>query len=138
MPTRLVLAVVLALLAACSPQRTSDAPLPPMDPSRLSHAQHAQLPCVGCHRSEARPGGGVEGEGQEHALTLTCLSRFGGAEEAHAALAAAREALHGASLALEGGWRLVNLRASYADVFRASDRRTTAGVLRLRAVTEAG
>ena len=42
------------------------------------------------------------------------------------------------SLALEGGWRLVNLRATYADVFRASDRRTTAGVLRLRAVTEAG
>lgn len=100
--------------------------------------QDAAYPHLVISRSEARPWGGVEGEGQEHALTLTCLSRFGGAEEAHAALAAAREALHGASLALEGGWRLVNLRATYADVFRASDRRTTAGVLRLRAVTEAG
>lgn len=34
-----------------------DEPLPPVDPSRISHQQHAQIPCDNCHRpSEARPG----------------------------------------------------------------------------------
>ncbi|HVK84557.1 MAG TPA: hypothetical protein VM513_10650 [Kofleriaceae bacterium] len=56
MPTRLVLAVLIALASACSPSRASEVPLPPKDLTRLSHAQHAQLPCSGCHRSSARPG----------------------------------------------------------------------------------
>ena len=46
-----------------------------------------------------------------------------------------RARLHGADLALDG-WRLVNLRVTYADVFRAADGRTVQGVLRVRAVTE--
>lgn len=55
MQSRLLIAVV-ALVAACTPPRTLDVPLPPQDPTRLSHEQHAQIPCGGCHRSAARPG----------------------------------------------------------------------------------
>ena len=92
-------------------------------------------PYVTLGRSETRPWGGIDGEGVEHALTLTCVSRFGGAEEAKAVVAALRAALHGAALTLTDH-RLVNLRATYADVFRATDWRSTYGVLRVRAVTE--
>lgn len=99
---------------------------PPASPS---------YPYVTLGRSETRPWGGVDGEGVEHALTLTCVSRFGGAEEAKAVVAALRAALHGAALTLTDH-RLVNLRATYADVFRATDWRSTYGVLRVRAVTE--
>ncbi len=52
---RLLIAVV-AWVAACAPPRTAEVPLPPADKSRLSHEQHGQLPCSGCHRSDARPG----------------------------------------------------------------------------------
>lgn len=56
------LALLIVLVAACTPPRAIDVPLPPADPTRLSHAQHAQLPCEGCHRgilgarAGARPG----------------------------------------------------------------------------------
>lgn len=92
-------------------------------------------PHVTLGRSQSRPWGGVDGEGVEHSLTLTCVSRFDGAEEAKAVVAAMRAALHGADLTLTDH-RLVNLRATYADVFRASDWRSTYGILRVRAVTE--
>ena len=56
----LVMAVACVLaacaLAACAQARRAEAPPPPVDPTRLSHAQHAQLPCGGCHRGDARPG----------------------------------------------------------------------------------
>jgi hypothetical protein len=45
-----------AAFAACSAARRVEAPPPPVDPTRLSHAQHAQIPCEGCHRADARPG----------------------------------------------------------------------------------
>jgi hypothetical protein len=93
-------------------------------------------PCVVVSRSEGRPVGGVEGEGIEHLLTLTCASRFGGPEEARALVAAVRAALHDAQPALAGR-RLVNLRVPYADVFAGADRETTLGIVRVRAVTEA-
>ena len=107
------------------------------DPPRVHDAPPAEpvWPMVLFGRAETRPWGGLDGEGVEHALTLTCLSRFDGAEEAKAIVAALRARLHNADLALEG-WRLVNLRATYADVFRAADGRTAHGVIRLRAVTE--
>lgn len=92
-------------------------------------------PFVAFGRSETRPWGGLDGEGVEHALTLTCVSRFDGGEEAKAVVGALRAALHGAEAALDGH-RLVNLRVTYADVFRAADRRAVTGVVRLRAVTE--
>lgn len=107
-----------------SPPRVYDEP--PAQPA---------YPYLTLSRAQIRPWGGLEGEGIEHAVTLTCVSRFGGTEEAKAVIAAARAELHGASLSLDGH-RLVNLRATFGDVFRAADWRSTFGVLRVRAVTE--
>ena len=56
MPSLLLIAWIV-LCAACSPTRQLELPLPPADPTRLSHEQHAQVPCGGCHRSDGRPGG---------------------------------------------------------------------------------
>lgn len=108
------------------------------DPPRIHDEPPAQpvWPMVVFGRAETRLWGGVDGEGLEHSLTLTCLSRFEGAEEAKAVVAALRARLHDADLTLDG-WRLVNLRVTYGDVFRAADARTLLGVVRLRAVTEA-
>jgi hypothetical protein len=86
-------------------------------------------------RSWGSSGGGAAGEGVEHVLTLTCVSRFGGTEEAKAVVAAVRAALQDARPVLDGH-RVVTLRAAYGDVFRAADWRFTYGVLRVRAVTE--
>ncbi len=92
-------------------------------------------PYAAVTRLESRPFGGSEGDGVEHVVTLTCASRYGGPEEARAVLAAARAALHDARPVVAGR-RLVNLRVTYADVFRAAERDLTLGVLRLRAVSE--
>ena len=107
-----------------SPPRIYDEP--PPDP---------QHPFLTLGRSQAKPWGGVAGEGVEHALTLTVVSRFGGAEEARALTALVRAGVDDAALSLDGH-RLVSLRVTFADVFRAADWRSTYGVMRLRAVTE--
>jgi len=113
----------LAVLLGDPPRLHDEPPAAPLYPHVLSG------------RSETRPWGGLEGEGIEHLLTLTCVSRFDGLEEARAVVAALRARLHGADLALEGH-RLVNLRVVYADVFRSPDWRPALGLVRLRAVTE--
>lgn len=107
------------------------------DPARVHDAapETRVYPYVALGRTETRPWGGVDGEGLEHSVTLTCVSRFDGAEEVKAVIAALRAALHGADFALDGH-RLVNLRVTYADVFRSPDFRPLIGVVRLRAVTE--
>lgn len=129
----------LALHKALLDHLRADPGLVPLlgDPPRVHDQPPAQpaWPLVLLGRAETRPWGGLDGEGVEHALTLTCLSRFDGAEEAKAIVAAIRARLHGAALTLDGH-RLVNLRVTYADVFRAADARLVQGVLRLRAVTE--
>ena len=126
-----------ALQAAVLSRLRADAPLAALVAGRIYDEPPASpsYPYLAIGRAESRPWGGVDGEGAEHALTLTCVSRFGGAEEAKAVIAAARASLHGADFALTDH-RLVNLRAAFADVFRASDWRSTYGVLRVRAVTE--
>jgi hypothetical protein len=91
-------------------------------------------PCVSLGRQESRPFG-PDTDGLEHLLTVTCASKFGGPEEARAVTAAVRAALHNAPLSVAGR-RLVTLRVTYADVFRAADRELSLGVLRVRAVTE--
>ena len=42
-------------LAACNSTRVAEAPVPPIDPGRLSHSVHAAIPCVACHDAP-RPG----------------------------------------------------------------------------------
>lgn len=86
-------------------------------------------------RSESRPYP-AEGGATEHILTLTVRSRFGGTEEAKAINAAVRAALTGTELTLEDH-RVVTLRVTYQDVFRAADWNKTLGVTRVRIVTEA-
>lgn len=85
-------------------------------------------------RSESRPVP-ADGAATEHILTLTVRSRFGGTEEAKAVNAALRVALSEPGLILEGG-RIVSLRVTYQDVFRAADWNTTLGVSRVRVVTD--
>lgn len=84
-------------------------------------------------RVETRPS---SPDALEHAVTLHVWSRHGGRAEALDAIAALRAALDGATLSMPGR-RLVLLVATFADVFRAGDGRTTHGVLRLKAITEA-
>lgn len=107
------------------------------NPPRVYDQPPADLvyPYVSLGRSETRPWGGLDGEGLEHVLSLTVVSVFGGSEEAKAVMALVRLSLHGASLSVNGH-RLINLRVTYADLFKAADWRSTYGVLRLRAVTE--
>jgi len=52
-----LLIIATLLVVACNGKQRADEPLPPIDPTRLSHARHAQLPCDKCHRTtEVRPG----------------------------------------------------------------------------------
>jgi len=77
-----------------------------------------------------------EREALEHAVTLHVWSRYGGRAEALDVIAALRGCLHNAALAVADR-RLVFIFAQFTDVFRSGDGRTTHGVLRLRAITEA-
>ena len=85
-------------------------------------------------RSESRPVE-ADGCGVAHALTLSCVSRQGGAEETKAICAAVRDRLAEAVLQADGV-RTIGLRVTFTDVFRTSDQRRTYGVMRVRAVTE--
>ncbi len=129
-PERALTAALLARLRADSGvtalvgSRTWDQP--PPDPG---------FPYLHLGRVETRPLGGDPAEGAELVVTLTCVSRFGGKEEAQAVGAALRAALHDADLAV-ADHRLANLRVTFQDVFRASDWRSVYGVTRLRAVVE--
>jgi hypothetical protein len=106
------------------PPRVYDAP--PLDPV---------FPYVTLGRSQARLWGGVDGEGTEHVLTLTVASRFIGMEEVRQIGGLVRAVLDDTPLTLTDH-RLVSLRVTYTDVFRATNWRTIFAALRLRAVTE--
>ncbi|MFT3726318.1 MAG: DUF3168 domain-containing protein [Terricaulis sp.] len=93
------------------------------------------FPYVTLGRVETKPADANGAEALEHALTLHVWSRYGGRAEALEVVSALRAALHDASFAVEGR-HLIFLFASFADVFRSGDGRTTHGVLRLRALTE--
>ena len=77
----------------------------------------------------------AEGGAVEHRLTLVCISRFAGSEEAKAVVAAARARLHEASPEIED-LRIVSLRSTGAETRRSSDGARTYGRLSLRVVTE--
>ena len=73
--------------------------------------------------------------GEEHRLTLHAWSRQGGHREARMIAGALLQALDDAPLA-PGGFHLVNLRFSAADIRREADGRTYHALVRFRAVTE--
>lgn len=85
-------------------------------------------------RSESQPMG-ADGGGVKHVLTLTCVSRFRGTEEAKAVVAATRARLDDARLEADGV-RTVSLGVRFADVYPAPDKVRTFAVMRVRAVTE--
>jgi Protein of unknown function (DUF3168) len=107
------------------------------DPARVydDPPAEATFPYVTLGRIETRPADVANAEALEHVVTLHAWSRYGGRAEALDVIAAMRAALHNAALAVEGH-RLVLLLATFSDVFRSGDGRTTHGVLRLRAITE--
>lgn len=94
------------------------------------------FPYVTIGRVGSRPVDASARDALEHAVTLHVWSRHGGRAETLDVIAALRGCLHNASLGVEDR-RLVLLFAVFADVFRSGDGRTTHGVLRLRAITEA-
>jgi len=106
------------------------------EPARIWDGPPRQPACphLRVGRSESRPVE-AEGCGVEHAMTLSCVSRFGGTEEAKAICAAVRARL-GAAVLEADGVRTVNVRATFTDVFQSGDQRRTYGVIRVRAVTE--
>ncbi len=73
--------------------------------------------------------------GSEHALAVHIWSRAGGRKEIKLAAETVREALHGASLVLDGH-TLVDLRYLKSDFTRDSDGETFRAIVRFRAVTE--
>ncbi len=108
------------------------------DPARFYDEPPADVvfPYVTLGRVESRPIEAAAVEAQEHFVTLHVWSRYGGRAEALDVIGALRSVLHNATLTVAGR-RLTFIFAQFADVFRAGDGRTTHGVLRLRAVTEA-
>lgn len=95
----------------------------------------AVFPYLTLGRVESRPADAASREALEHVITLHAWSRHGGRAETLDIIAALRGALHNAPLAPDGH-KLVLLLATFTDVFRSGDGRTTHGVLRLRAITE--
>jgi len=86
-------------------------------------------------RASVRPVNGDWPGALEHKMTLKVWSQYGGRREALDGLHALRAAINGASVPLDGH-QLVNVRTSFADVFRVRSSRVFEAVLNLRAVTE--
>ena len=85
-------------------------------------------------RVESRPVAADEC-GIEHVLTLTCVSKYPGSEEARAVVAAVRAGLLDVVLEADG-MRTVSVRVVFSDVFRSPDMKRAWAVVRVRAVTE--
>lgn len=93
------------------------------------------FPYLTCGRSECLPFDGDDQAVVEQILHLHVWSQYGGRKEAKGVVAAVRAALQDLALT-EGGYHHSNVRATYTDVFRVGDGRTTQGIVRLRALTE--
>lgn len=126
-----------ALIAALHEAALADASLQSLLGDRIYDDPPADVifPYLTLGRVESRPADTASREAIEHVVTLHAWSRYGGRAEALDIIAGLRAALHNAPLAVEGH-KLVLLLATFADVFRSGDGRTTHGVLRLRAITE--
>ena len=126
-----------ALLSAIREALLDHAPLQALSGDRIYDDPPADVvfPYITIGRVESRPADTASRDAIEHAITLHAWSRYGGRAETLEIIAALRAALHNAPLTL-AGHNLVLLLATFADVFRSGDGRTTHGVLRVRAVTE--
>jgi hypothetical protein len=126
-----------ALLAAIHDALLGDASLQALVAERIYDDPPADVvfPYITLGRIECGPADAAARDAIEHVITLHAWSRYGGRAETLDIIAALRGALHNAPLSLEDH-KLVLLLASFADVFRSGDGRTTHGVLRLRAITE--
>jgi len=126
-----------ALIAAMREALLADAGVQALVAERVydDPPQDVVFPYVTLGRVESRPADAASRDALEHAVTLHAWSQYGGRAETLDIISALRAALHNAPLEVEGH-RLVLLLATFADVFRSGDGRTTHGVLRLRAITE--
>lgn len=127
-----------ALAAAIRAAAMSDAPVQALLGQRFydDPPPDVVFPYVTIGRVESRQIDSSAREAMEHAVTLHVWSRHGGRAETLDVIAALRGCLHNASLDVADR-RLVFIFAQFSDVFRSGDGRTTHGVLRLRAITEA-
>lgn len=106
-------------------------------PPRLFDAEtdEAAFPFAVLERHECQPSWASGVAGQEHRITFTTASRYGGRQEAKRAVGALRAALERVTLSLPGQ-ALVLAHVVYSDVIRTSDRRRFRGLLRVRIITE--
>ncbi len=73
----------------------------------------------------------------EHDLRISAHSRYEGRREAKEIVTAILSALDGAPLVLDG-FALISLRATFSDIIHRQETDAYQGVIRFRAVTEAG
>ena len=95
----------------------------------------AEFPYLTFGQSTARDWSTDSEGGSEHIVTLNVWSRHAGEREVHLIMAAVRDALHGADLAI-AGHRLINSRHEASEASRDPDGETYHGIVRFRAVLE--
>jgi hypothetical protein len=95
----------------------------------------AEFPYITFGQSTARDWSTDTEAGSEHIVTLNVWSRHAGEREVHLIMAAVRDALHEADIAI-AGHRLVNLRHEVSEASRDADGETYRGIIRFRAVLE--
>lgn len=106
------------------------------DPVRVEEigSPRPKFPYLEVARHEVRPAGAVGVEAAEHMVDLVVVSRDLGGRQAREAVAAVREALEAAELAMDGA-RCVLLLAQFTDTMRTRPG-LWRSMLRLRAVVE--
>jgi Protein of unknown function (DUF3168) len=97
--------------------------------------QASAFPYITFDPSTARDWSTASDTGSEHSITLSVWSQAKGRAQVHEIMAAARDALHGQPLTLDGH-RLINLRHEFSEPRRSADGETYLGTARFRAVTE--
>jgi hypothetical protein len=97
--------------------------------------QASAFPYIAFGPSTTRDWSTASDTGSEHAITLNVWSQGKGRAQVHQIMTAARDALHGQALSLDGH-RLINLRHEFSEARRSTDGETYHGTARFRAVTE--
>jgi hypothetical protein len=97
--------------------------------------QGAAAPYVVIGDETASDYGSSAGDAQEHTVTIHVWSEQPSTLQCKRIMAAVRDVLHEATLALSGG-NLVYLRQEFKETFRDADGVSHHGVLRYRALTE--